>query len=211
MHSADSSTLLAATGEGTLQKIPLSELTHSLHGASAKALLPSVRGEAEAKVTCREIRMLAGAVRCLVLQSSKGRALASTMPGNLDVWRIKSSTRMQAAAESPPLGNDFINAMTYCPKTDILAVAFADGTLRWSDSISADEPSRSVLSHVPIHACSFRSDGRLLAAACADGDVRIFDALTGETRRIYFDDIMDGNCLHRCMCWDCFRFSCPTI
>lgn len=195
MHSADSSTLLAATGEGTLQKIPLSELTHSLHGASTKALLPSVRGEVEAKVAGREIRMLAGAVRCLVLQSSKGRALASTMPGNLDIWRIKSSTRMQTAAESPPLGNDFINAMTYCPKTDILAVVFADGTLRWSDSISADEPSRSVLSHVPIHACSFRSDGRLLAAACADGDVRIFDALTGETRRIYIDGHYDENCL----------------
>ena len=181
--SADGSTLLAATGEGTLQKIPLTELTHSLHGASGKALLPAAAPGAEAKVTARGIRRLQGSVRCVALQSSKGRVLASTRPGQLDSWRIRSSTTIQAKEQAPPLSEHHINAMAYCAKTEIFALAFADGTLRWSDSVNVDEPSRSVLSHVPIHACSFRSDGRLLAAAGDDGDVRIWDALTGEEGR----------------------------
>lgn len=180
-YSEDSSSLLAATGEGSLQIIPLSDLVHSLHGAPANGLLPlSATGETEQLLTGCAVQSLQGSVRCLAVQAAKGRALASTTPGQLDAWRLRSSTRLEMAGQVS-YGEHYINAMAFCAKTETLALVFADGTVRWSDTIAADEPARSIMSFVPVNACSFRNDGRLLATACADGDVRIWDTMLGET------------------------------
>ena len=156
-------------------------------------VIPRGRGLPYSQLTVAEA---AAAVRhetslTAIAVSPDGRTVATTSGwvGTVKLWNSATGElqrTLAGSAEQTSFHGDPIQDCEFHPDGTIVAIAHRGVLELWETPtgkrLLASEQS-DLLS--PIGSCAFSPDGRLIAVGLSDGAVRVLDAETGATRRVF--------------------------
>ena len=126
---------------------------------------------------------------CVAFSPDGVRLATGDILGHVKIWDARTAKQLQAW-QVP--GSSFIDAVAFSPDGSRLACSSAptdqlNATVSLWDPVTGEQLLALRNPKGPVSGIAFSPDGRHLAAACADGTVKVSDALTGKTVRTFRD------------------------